>query len=126
VSTISSILNDTKKSLGLEDEYTPFDPEITMHINSVLAILCQLGIGPVDGFAIEDADAEWDDFLADVKPLNHVKTYMYLRVRYLFDPPSTSFALSAMNEQIKEFEWRINIYRETQLVPEEEIVEVTP
>lgn len=124
MSTISSILNDTKKSLGLEPDYTPFDPEIIMHINSVLAVICQLGVGPEDGFAIEDDGAEWDDLLADIKPLNHVKTYMYLRVRYLFDPPGTSFALEAMKEQIREFEWRINLYRETQLPPEP--VEVIP
>lgn len=93
-----------------------------MHINSVLAILHQLGIGPVDGFAIEDATATWTDLLDGTLPLNTVKTYVYLRVRYLFDPPGTSFALNAMEEQMKEFEWRINLYRETQLEPEE----VTP
>lgn len=122
MSSIDSILDSTKQSLGLATDYTPFDSQIIMHINSVLGILHQLGIGPEDGFAITDSSAEWADLLADVKPLNTVQSYVYLRVRYLFDPPGTSFALSAMQEQFRELEFRINLYRETQLEP----VEVTP
>jgi hypothetical protein len=117
VSTISeSILNSTKKVLGLDESYTVFDTDVIMHINSVLSILNQLGIGPVDGFMIEDATPTWTDFLADVKPLNSVKTYVFLRVRMLFDPPTTGYLITAMEKQIEELTWRINVYRES-LIP---------
>lgn len=107
-----SILDSTKKILGIEPDYTAFDQDITMHINSVFATLNQLGIGPNNGFAIEDADSEWEDFLGDDPRLNSVKTYIYLRVRLLFDPPSTSFLLNSMKEQLQEIEWRLNVHRE--------------
>ena len=118
MSTISdSILESTKKVLSLAPEYTAFDMDIVMHINSVFAILHQLGIGPADGFAIEDDTATWSDFLADVIPLNNVKSYVYLRVRMLFDPPATSFLQTSMEKQIEEFGWRISTYRESTLPP---------
>jgi hypothetical protein len=113
VSTIpESILNNTKKLLGLDASYTPFDVDILMHINSVFAGLNQLGIGPADGFAIEDAEAVWSDYLGNNMLLNSVKTYMVLRVRMLFDPPTTSYLIKAMEDQLREFEWRLNVYRE--------------
>lgn len=114
----NSILKSVKKPLGLTDEYDVFDQDVIMHTNSIFAFLNQLGIGPINGFAIEDDTALWTDFLADVAPLNMVKTYVFLRVRMLFDPPTTSFLLEAMKKQIDEFEWRINLYRESLLVPE--------
>lgn len=107
-----SILNSTKKVLGLDDEYTPFDVDIIMHINSVFSTLHQLGLGPDGGFMIEDDEAEWSDFLGTDDRLNSVKTYMYLRVRTLFDPPSTSYHLEALKEQFRELEWRLNVVRE--------------
>ena len=107
-----SILDNTKKILGLEASYTAFDIDVIMHINSVFAILNQLGIGPENGFAIEDADATWDSFLGDDLRLNAVKTYVYLRVRMLFDPPTTSYLMTSMKEQIQELEWRLNVQRE--------------
>jgi hypothetical protein len=107
-----SILNSTKKTLGLAEDYTAFDIDVLMHINSIFSVLNQLGVGPAVGFSIEDDTAVWSDFLEDDLRLNDVKTYMYLRVRMLFDPPTTSFHLSAMKEQIEEFGWRINVYRE--------------
>lgn len=109
-----SILNDVKKALGIEEENTAFDVDIIMHINSILSTLNQLGIGPNAGFAIEDATPDWTDFLGseDLRA-NNVKTYTYLRVRILFDPPTGSYHLvNSMNEQIKELEWRINVKRE--------------
>ena len=113
MSTISeSILESTKKVLGLDADNTDFDVDVLMHINSVFSTLQQLGIGPEEGFAIEDDTAVWSDFLEEVKLLNNVKTYVYLRVRMLFDPPTTSFAIDAMRKQIEELEWRINVYRE--------------
>ena len=117
MSTISeSILDSTKKVLGLETDYDVFDVDVIMHVNSVLSTLNQLGIGPDEGFAIEDATPTWSDFLEDVKPLNNVKSYVYLRVRMLFDPPTTSFLQESMQKQIQEFEWRISTYRESQIV----------
>jgi hypothetical protein len=109
---ITSILDSTKKSLNLAADYTAFDEDIIMHINSVFSTLNQLGVGPVEGFMIEDKDATWDAFLGSDPRLNHVKTYVYLRVRLLFDPPGTGFTTEAMKEQIKELEWRLNVQRE--------------
>jgi hypothetical protein len=107
-----SILTDTKKILGIEEAYVVFDPDIILHINAVLGTLNQLGIGPAVGFAIVDSTATWDDFLAGDLRFNPVKTYVYLRVRLLFDPPTTSYLMSAMQEQIKELEWRLSVVRE--------------
>ena len=107
-----SILNTTKKILGIEADYTAFDPDILIHINSVFSTLYDLGIGPENGFAIDDAAATWDSFLNGDKRLNSVKTYVYLRVRLLFDPPTTSYLINSMKEQVQELEWRINTYRE--------------
>lgn len=108
----NSILNSTKKNLGIDESYTAFDPDIIMHINSVLSTLEQLGVGPVGGFMIEDHIAEWGDLLGTDLRLNNVKSYMTLRVRLLFDPPTTSFAIAAMEKQVQEMEFRINVTRE--------------
>ena len=108
-----SILVSVKKNLGLASDYTAFDEDVIMHINSILAVLNQIGIGPDSGFAIEDDTAVWSDFIGDNLLLNQVKTYMYLRVRILFDPPSTSYHINAANEQIREFESRMNMVRES-------------
>lgn len=110
---MSSILTSVKKSLGLEASYTDFDADIILFINSVFATLNQLGIGPEQGFAIEDATPTWDAFLGSDLRLNNVKAYMYLRVRLLFDPPGNSFAIDSMAKQITELESRINMYRES-------------
>jgi hypothetical protein len=108
-----SILDGTKKALNLAPDYTPFDQDIIMHINSVFSTLNQLGVGPELGFMIEDNEALWSDFLgADIR-LNNVKTYVYLRVRMLFDPPTIGYLVEAMKEQAKELEWRINAQRES-------------
>ena len=107
-----SILNTTKKILGLTEDYTVFDLDIIIHINSILNVVTQLGIGPEDGFMIEDATATWEDFLGSDKRLNAVKTYVYLRVRLLFDPPTTSYLINAMESQCRELEWRLNVTRE--------------
>ena len=107
-----SILNTVKKTLGIEATYTAFDVDIILHINSVFGTLNQLGIGPEAGFAIEDATATWVDFLVTDTRLNPVKTYIYLRVRLLFDPPTSSYHIDAMKEQIQELEWRLSTYRE--------------
>lgn len=107
-----SILTSTKKPLGLDASYTAFDEDIIMHINSVFATLNQLGIGPEAGFSIENADPTWTDYLLGNERFNFIKSYMYLRVRLLFDPPTTSFHLTAMKDQQQEFEWRLSVLRE--------------
>lgn len=107
-----SILNSTKKMLGIDADYDAFDMDVILHINGALSTLNQLGLGPEEGFMIEDETAEWGDLLEDDMRLNSVKSLVYLKVRLVFDPPSTSFVLSAMQEQIKELEWRLNVYRE--------------
>lgn len=110
---MNSILNDTKKILGIDADYTAFDIDILIHINSVFSTLNQLGIGPEQGFAIEDATPTWDAFLGTDKRLNSVKSYVYLKLRMYFDPPSTSFHLEALNKQAEELEWRLNVRRES-------------
>jgi hypothetical protein len=107
-----SILTSTKKNLGIAEDYVAFDEDIIMHINSVFVTLNQLGIGPETGFAIEDADDVWSAFILNDLRLNSVKTYVYLRVRLLFDPPTTSYLIEALNTQRLELEWRLSIYRE--------------
>jgi hypothetical protein len=107
-----SILVVIKKLLGIPEDYAAFDVDVMTHINSAFSTLTQLGIGPAIGFMIEDDSAVWSDFLASDKQLNSVKTYIALRVRQIFDPPTTSYVISAFNEQIKELEWRLNVHRE--------------
>lgn len=116
-----SILTETKAALSLDDSYTVFDIEIQMYINSAFATLNQLGLGPDGGFEISDKTATWDAFLGDDKRLNPVKTYVYLRTRLLFDPPTTSYLIDALDKQRLELEWRLNVVRE-----EDTWVEPTP
>lgn len=108
-----SILASVKKTLNLDVDDTFYDPEIILHINSVFSTLTQLGVGPDSGFAIEDASATWDDFLEGDLRYSFVKTYVYLKVRLLFDPVNMpGHLVSAYKDQILEFEWRINVVRE--------------
>lgn len=113
----ASILATTKKILGIAEDYTAFDLDIVTHINSVFSTLQQLGIGPATGFAIEDAAPTWEDYLGTDLQLNSIKTYIYLRVRLLFDPPPTSYGINALQEQVKELEWRLSTYRESGTIP---------
>ena len=108
-----SILTSIKKLLGITEEYTHFDPDIIMHINSVFMILSQLGVGPANGFSISDATAVWSDFLPDGANLQAVKSYVYQKVKLLFDPPQSSAVLDAMKQSVSEFEWRLNVEAES-------------
>ena len=110
-----SILTSIKKLLGIEESYTEFDVDIIMHINSVLAVLQQLGVGPIEGLMISDNTTTWNALLSDSTRLNMVKSYMFLKVRVLFDPPATSFVLTSMEQQAKELEWRLNVVRENEI-----------
>lgn len=106
---IDSILNTIKQMLGISLGDTAFDTDVIVNINSALMVLNQLGVGPSTIFQIENASAEWADFLEDPNFYSPVKTYIYLKVKMVFDPPSTSFVLSALMDQIKELEWRLNV-----------------
>ena len=105
---MDSILTSVKKMLGIAEEYDHFDADLIMHINSVLTILGQLGVGPDEGFFIEDDEAEWTDFMPDMSNLQFIKTYVYQKVKLLFDPPQSASAIEALNRSISELEWRIN------------------
>lgn len=106
---MESILTSIKKLLGIEEEYTQFDNDIIMDINSVFLNLTQLGVGPAEGFLIEDDTATWEDFIGDSNQLQAVKSYMYLKVKLLFDPPLSSSVIESMNRMIAELEWRLNV-----------------
>lgn len=105
---MDSILDSIKKVLGIEPEYTQFDEDIIMHINTVFGVLNQLGIGPTEGFMIEDNDAAWDEYINTANKLM-VKSYIAQRVRLMFDPPATGPLLDAMNRSILELEWRLEL-----------------
>ena len=109
---IQSILDSVKKVLNVASGDVSFDEDIIMHINTVFSTLNQLGIVPEIGFMVEDNTAVWSDFLQGDLRLNNIKSYMYLRCRMLFDPPTIGYQVDAMKEQIREFEWRINVQRE--------------
>lgn len=106
-----SILTSIKKLLGISEDYTQFDADVIMHINTVFLNLTQLGVGPEKGFFIESDKDVWSDFIdaEDNPPLQAVKTYVYLKVKLLFDPPLSSSVIDAMNRQIAELEWRLNV-----------------
>lgn len=107
-----SIFDETKKVLGVVADDTSFDTDIRMHINSAIATLSQLGIGPDGGFEIVDLTEPWTDLLLSDLQLNPAKSYIHLRVKMLFDPPPNSWTVVAMKEQIEQLEWRLNMVRE--------------
>ncbi len=107
-----SILTSIKKLLGITEEYTHFDQDIIMHINSVFTIYQQIGIGPEEGFRIQDKESKWSDFTNDEVLMNSVKSDLYFRVRLMFDPPTNSVLLDSFKKQIDELEWRLNLYYE--------------
>lgn len=114
-----SILTSIKKLLGITEEYTHFDTDITMHINSVFFTLSQLGVGPTKGFSIQDAKNAWNEYLPDGELLNAVKTYVFFKVKLAFDPPTSSSVIEAYNRSIAEAEWRINVEAEKEVVSNE-------
>lgn len=106
---MNSILTSIKKMLGIDEEYDCFDTDIILHINSVFMILTQLGVGPSEGFTISDKATTWDEFLQDTKKLESVRSYVYLKVKLLFDPPLSSAVMDATNRLLSELEWRLNV-----------------
>ena len=103
-----SILISIKKLLGIAAEYDNFDQDIIMHINSVFLILRQLGVGPEDGYRIEGETNTWTEFIEDAMYLDTVKSYIYLKVKQLFDPPTNPTVTEANKQLMNELEWRIN------------------
>lgn len=111
-----SILTSTKKILGLDADYTAFDLDVITHINGAFSILNQLGVGPEDSFSIVDDSSQWSDYGVPYNQLHLVKTYIFLKVKIGFDPPQTSYGIASAESQIKEYEWRLNVFREV-LIP---------
>lgn len=107
---LDSILNSVKNQLNINVEEIGFDCELILNINSVFSTLYQLGVGPDNGYSISDSSSLWTDYLTNEVALEMVKSYMYLKVKSMFDPPANSSYLSAMNEMIREYEWRMSVF----------------
>ena len=106
---MESILKSIKKLLGIQEDYTHFDQDIILHINSAFMVLNQLGVGPETCFYIEDDTSEWEDFLDGAQNIEAVKTYIYLKVRLLFDPPASSTIMQSIKDAISEYEFRLPV-----------------
>jgi hypothetical protein len=111
---MDSVLNSIKKLLGIEESYTHFDTDITMHINSVLMTLDQLGIERPTNRNVTSYTDTWTDIFGESPKVDveALKTYVCLKVRLLFDPPTSAFVLESIDRQIKEYEWRLNVQAE--------------
>jgi hypothetical protein len=105
---MDSILTSIKKLLGISEDDTHFDIDIIMHINSTLSILTQIGAGPTNGFSISDKTAVWTDFISSNRKLEMVKSYVYIKVRLVFDPPASTALIESMKRAADEYEWRIS------------------
>lgn len=105
---IKSILDSVKHALGVEEDVTAWDADLVMFINAVFGTLYQLGVGPAQPFTISDNSSEWDEFTTR-DDIEMVKSYMYLKVRLLFDPPTTTTMYQALDTSTKELEWRLNV-----------------
>lgn len=117
-----SILVSVRQAIGLGEEHTFFDPTLIMHINSTFDVLHQLGAGPLAGYSIEGDQETWNDYFEN-EPKNviqFIKSYMYVAVKLLFDPPQNSFLVKQLEDQKKEYEWRINVAAESGLWKKED------
>lgn len=108
-----SILNSIKKLLNISKDEHAFDADIIIHINSVISSLLQIGIGPEKGYRISDEKDSWDEYVSDDSNIDYIKTYMYLKVKMIFDPPLNSSLMQSFNETIRELEWRLHINYES-------------
>lgn len=116
---MDSILTSIKKMLGVVEEYEHFDVDLIMHINTVLSVLTQLGVGPSEGFSIKDKSEKWSDFIPQDSRLDAVISYVYLKVRLLFDPPLSSSTMESINRTVSELEWRLKVAAEEMQSKEE-------
>lgn len=111
---MSSVLTDIKKMFGISESDTNFDRDLIININSAFTVLNQLGVGPTEGFRIEGSGDEWEEFLPEGDKLEAVKTYVFLKVKLMFDTSTlTSPLIEVINHQISEFEWRLNVQVES-------------
>lgn len=112
---MDSILTSIKKLLGIVEDYEQFDPDIIAHINNVFMTLTQIGVGPSDGFVITDKSSEWSDFVQDTSTMKAewIKSYVYMKVRLIFDPPSNNAVTEQFNKSIEELEWRFSVAAES-------------
>lgn len=108
---MNSILITIKKMLGIDQSYTVFDSELVVFINTALMVLEQVGLGP-NGFVITGESENWDDFLTDMNKFEGAKTYVYIKTRLAFDPPTNSSLLKSLEDTLKELEWRLNVKSE--------------
>lgn len=106
-----SILNSIKKLLGLEADYTAFDLDVIMHINSVFFELQMLGVGPAAGFTITDDSKKWSEFIG-ANQIEAVKSFIWIRVKLLFDPPTSSFGIESLTKQAERMAWQLNVQQE--------------
>lgn len=104
-----SILTSIKSLLGIGEDYDAFDTEIIMHINSALSVLSQLGVSDADSYIVANADNKWSDIIKEGRNLEMVKTLIYFKVKKAFDPPQNGTVMSALDAQISELEWRVNV-----------------
>ena len=105
---MDSILTSIKKLLGISADYTHFDADLIIQINSAFSALTQLGVGPIEGFEIQDASSTWSEFIDDPR-LNFAKTYVQIRVKLAFDPPTSSALIESYNRQLDELTWRLTV-----------------
>lgn len=115
---MDSILTSIKKLLGITEEEDSFDMDIIMLINSAFVTLQQLGVGPSEGFSIEDDTATWEDFLPDDKAVNAARQFIWLKVKMVFDSPTSSFVMDAMKHEIAENEWRLMVHADLKATEE--------
>lgn len=120
MAAIPSILTSVKKNLGYEASDTTYDPDLIMYINSTFSALNQIGVGPELGYRIEDETATWVNFIGTDPRLDFVQSYVTLKVKLVFDPPGTSFAIKAIEDLLRELEFRINMEyeRENSIEPD--------
>lgn len=111
---MTSVLNTIKKMLGIDESIDHFDTDIIVCINSSLSVVKQLGIGDPD-FNVSDSTETWEDFIGDRKDLEFLKSYIYLKTRLMFDPPTNAFLVDSMDRHIKEFEWRLREQKEEEI-----------
>lgn len=105
-----SILHDIKQLLGQEWDDVTFDKDIIIHINTVFFELQQIGVGPDAGFSITNANDKWSAFITVDNNLAAVKSYIYIKVRFLFDPPSTGPLMQSLQAQADKLEWRLMVH----------------
>lgn len=114
---MNNILQTIKKMLGIDGEYTAFDVDIIVNINTALMTLSQIGVGKLKGFSIVTGEETWSDFLEENQTLQAAKTFIYFTVRLAFDPPSSAYLVESYTNQLRELSWRLSVQAEEPLIP---------